>query len=60
MAEVIGNGKKIAIYLRPEQLQYLDAESDRMGVSRSVYIERRCFPPEMWKLKTRKGAPKKN
>lgn len=52
-------GRRIAIYLRKDQLEYLDAEAERMGLTRSMFIERRCFPPEMWKLKERKGAPKK-
>lgn len=54
------DGARFSIYLRPCQLEMLDAEAEKMGVSRSKYIEMKVFPKSMWLLKDKKGAKKKN
>ena len=36
--------KKVSIYLRKEQFEYLDSESEKLGVSRSKFIEMKIFP----------------
>lgn len=51
--------RKIAIYLREEQLQWLDAQSKAEGVSRSKFIERKVFPQQLWIIKERRGRPRK-
>ena len=51
--------RKIAIYLREEQLQWLDAQSKAEGVSRSKFIERKVFPQSLWIIKERRGRPRK-
>ena len=51
--------RKIAIYLREEQLQWLDAQSKSEGVSRSKFIERKVFPQALWIIKERHGRPRK-
>lgn len=51
--------RKIAIYLREEQLQWLDAQSKAEGVSRSKFIERKVFPQCLWVIKERRGRPRK-
>lgn len=51
--------RKIAIYLREEQLQWLDAQSKANGMSRSKFIERKVFPEGLWIIKERRGRPRK-
>ena len=51
--------RKIAIYLREEQLQWLDAQSKAEGLSRSRFIERKVFPQGLWLIKERHGRPRK-
>ena len=51
--------RKIAIYLREEQLQWLDAQSKAEGVSRSKFIERKVFPRGLWIINERRGRPRK-
>lgn len=51
--------RKIAIYLREEQLQWLDAQSKAEGLSRSKFIERKVFPQGLWIIKERRGRPRK-
>ena len=51
--------RKIAIYLREEQLQWLDAQSKAEGVSRSKFIERKVFPQGLQIIKERRGRPRK-
>lgn len=51
--------RKIAIYLREEQLQWLDAQSKSNGMSRSKFIERKVFPEGLWIIKERRGRPRK-
>ena len=51
--------RKIAIYLREEQLQWLDAQSKAEGLSRSRFIERKVFPKDFWIIKERHGRPRK-
>ena len=52
--------RKIAIYLREEQLQWLDAQSKAEGVSRSKFIERKVFPRGLWVINERRGRPRKD
>ena len=51
--------RKIAIYLREEQLQWLDAQSKAEGISRSKFIERKVFPRGLWIINERRGRPRK-
>ena len=64
MASTLKNGAKdgarFSVYLRPCQLEWLDEQAEKMGISRSKYIEMKTFPKELQILKERKGAKKKN
>jgi hypothetical protein len=51
--------RKVSIYLREEQLQWLDAKSKVEGVSRSKFIECKVFPEEMRVIEKRAGRPRK-
>ena len=51
-------GARFSIYLRANQLEWLDREAERMGVSRSKFIELKTFPKELQVLKDKKGAKK--
>ena len=63
MANTLKNGQKdgarFSVYLRQNQLEWLDKEAEKMGVSRSKFIEIKTFPKNMWLLKDKKGAKKK-
>ena len=62
MANILKNGQKdgarFSVYLRQNQLEWLDKEAEKMGVSRSKFIEIKTFPKELQVLKDRKGAKK--
>ena len=62
MANTLKNGQKdgarFSVYLRQNQLEWLDKEAEKMGVSRSKFIEIKTFPKELQVLKDRKGAKK--
>ena len=62
MANTLKNGQKdgarFSVYLRQNQLEWLDNEAEKMGVSRSKFIEIKTFPKELQVLKDRKGAKK--
>ena len=62
MASTLKNGQKdgarFSVYLRPCQLEWLDAQAEKMGVSRSKFIELKTFPKELQLLKDKKGAKK--
>lgn len=49
----------MSIYLRPEQLEWLDAQSKAEGVSRTKFIEKRVFPQGLQMLNERRGRPRK-
>lgn len=51
--------KKVSIYLRKEQFEYLDSESEKMGVSRSKFIEMKIFPKASQVLMNKKGTARK-
>lgn len=51
--------RKISIYLRSEQLEWLDAQSKAEGVSRTKFIEKRVFPQGLQILNERRGRPRK-
>ena len=51
--------KKVSIYLRKEQFEYLDSESEKLGVSRSKFIEMKIFPKALRVLMNKKGAARK-
>jgi hypothetical protein len=63
MASTLKNGQKdgvrFSVYLRPCQLEWLDAQAEKMGVSRSKFIELKTFPKELQLLKDKKGAKKR-
>ena len=52
------DGARFSVYLRSNQLEWLDREAEKMGVSRSKFIEIKTFPKELQVLKDRKGAKK--
>ena len=62
MANTLKNGQKdgarFSVYLRQNQLEWLDREAEKMGVSRSKFIEIKTFPKSLQVLKDRKGAKK--
>ena len=64
MANTLKNGQKdgarFSVYLRQNQLEWLDKEAEKMGVSRSKFIEIKTFPKSLQVLKDRKGAKKGN
>ena len=64
MASTLKNGAKdgarFSVYLRPRQLEWLDEQAEKMGVSRSKFIESKIFPKELQLLKDKKVAKKKN
>ena len=41
------NGARFSIYLRKNQLEWLDNEAEKMGVSRSKFIELKTFPKSL-------------
>ena len=51
MASTLKDGRKdgarFSVYLRPCQLEWLDKEAEKMGVSRSKIIEIKTFPKEL-------------
>ena len=51
-------GARFSVYLRPNQLAWLDEQAEKMGVSRSKFIELKTFPKELQLLKDKKGAKK--
>ena len=51
--------KKVSIYLRKEQFEYLDSESEKLGVSRSKFIEMKIFPKTLQVLLNKKGTARK-
>lgn len=51
-------GKKFSIYMKKEQLEYVDKEAEKLDVSRSKYIEIMVLPEELQTLGKRKGAKK--
>ena len=53
------NGARFSIYLRKNQLEWLDKQAEAKGVSRSKFIELKTFPKELQVLKDKKGAKKK-
>ena len=62
MANTLKNGQKdgarFSVYLRKNQLEWLDKEAEKIGVSRSKFIELKTFPKELQILKEKKGNPK--
>ena len=52
------DGAKFSVYLRKNQLEWLDTQAEKMGISRSKFIELKTFPKELQVLKNKKGAKK--
>lgn len=52
------NGVRFSVYFRKEQVEYMDKEAQKLGISRSKYLER-ALPLELQVLEKRKGAEKK-
>lgn len=52
------NGVRFSVYFRKEQVEYMDKEAQKLGISRSKYLER-ALPLELQVLENRKGAEKK-
>lgn len=51
------NGVRFSVYFRPEQVEYMDKEAERLGISRSKFLER-ALPKDLQVLKDKKGASK--
>lgn len=51
-------GTRFSVYFHPNQIQWLDAEAEKMGVSRSKFIELKVLPKNLQFLKNKKGAKK--
>lgn len=51
-------GTRFSVYFHPSQIQWLDAEAEKMGVSRSKFIELKVLPKDLQFLKNKKGAKK--
>jgi len=51
------NGVRFSVYFRKEQVEYMDREADKLGISRSKYLER-ALPKELQVLENRKGTEK--
>ena len=51
-------GVRFSVYFHKEQIDFLDQEAEKMGVSRSKYIERKIMPKDLQILEQKKGAPK--
>ena len=49
------NGVRFSVYFHKDQIEYLDREAEKMGVSRSKYIELKCMPENLQILKEKKG-----
>lgn len=47
-------GVRFSVYFHPEQIAYLDAEAEKMNVSRSKFIELKCLPKSMQYLQNKK------
>lgn len=52
------NGVRFSVYFRKEQVEYMDKEAQKLGISRSKYLER-ALPLELQVLENRKGAERK-
>lgn len=51
------NGVRFSVYFRKEQVEYMDKEAERLGISRSKFLER-ALPKELQYLQNKKGAEK--
>lgn len=49
---------KFSVYFHREQVEYLKKMCEQEGVSRSRYIEMKCFPRSMWRMNERKNGKK--
>jgi hypothetical protein len=52
------SGTRFSVYFHESQIKYLDKEAEKMGVSRSKFIELKCLPKDLQFLQNRKGAKK--
>ena len=49
---------KFSVYFHRDQVEYLKEMCEKEGVSRSRYIEMKCFPETMWRVNERKKGKK--
>lgn len=49
---------KFSVYFHRDQVEYMDKEAEKLGVTLGKYMEMKCLPKSMWRLSTkkRKGA----
>ena len=52
------NGVRFSVYFRKEQVEYMDREAEKLGISRSKFLER-ALPKSLQVLENKKGAEKK-
>ena len=52
------NGVRFSVYFHKEQIDYLDKEAEKLGISRSKFIEKKTMPENLQYLKNKKGAKK--
>lgn len=48
-------GVRFSIYLYDDQLEYIDGQAEKEGLTRSKYIEMKLVPESMWRLKNKVG-----
>lgn len=48
-------GVRFSIYLYDDQLEYIDDQAKKEGLTRSKYIEMKLVPETMWRLKNKVG-----
>jgi hypothetical protein len=56
----VESGVRFSVYFHEDQIKWLDAEANKMNVSRSKFIELKVLPKELQKLQSKRGRPKKN
>lgn len=56
--KAVEKGVRFSVYFHPEQINFLDKEAEKKGISRSKYIESKVLPKELQYLQDRKGAKK--
>lgn len=53
-------GCRFSVYFHEDQIKWLDEQAEKIGVSRSKFIEIKVLPKELQKLQSKRGRPKKN
>lgn len=51
---------KFSVYFHREQVDWMKRACEKLGVSRSRFIEMKCFPESMWRLRGERKNGKKD